>query len=66
MRALIRYPAEKLTVDFETKGPPCPGCVYRQGPRDPDEVEACMKVNRSITGAVLKECADNQWRKEVP
>ncbi len=66
MRVLIQFPPGKLTVDFETKGPPCPGCVFRQGPRDPDEVEACMKSEppQSISGAVLKECNDKKWRKE--
>lgn len=66
MRILIKDPVEKLTATFETRGPPCSGCVFRQGPRDPDEVEACMMAKQSISGAVLRECSDKNWRKEQP
>jgi hypothetical protein len=66
MRILIKDPVEKITATFETKGPPCPGCVFRQAPRDYDEVEACMMANQPITGVVLKECHEKKWRKEGP
>lgn len=64
MKILIRDPVEKLTVAFETKGPPCHNCIFRQHARDYDEVDACMKASQSITGSVLKECKEKNWHKE--
>ena len=62
MKILIQDTDIEVTVDFESRQAPCPGCANFQKGED-GELSKCMAEDKTLSSELIDSCEKNGWRR---